>query len=173
MIQTPAGVDSLQLDEAAVMTVWPSISAYRIGRFLGRLYAIRWPDVYIFRFGSLVALLSVATLLPTALYFFRLLPRVGLRYCLTNCRILVRRGISATEAGSIDLDAFDSIEIDVQAGQAWFQAGDLLFKQAGETVLRLAGVSRPESFRQTCLKSRMSYVGVRQALQQEAEQRSA
>ncbi len=35
-------------------------------------------------------------------------------------------------------------------------------REALETF-RLAGVPRPETFRQTCLKARMSYVGVRKA----------
>ncbi len=168
MKQAIAGVNPAQVEEAPVMTIWPSIAAYNAGRFLGRLYAIRWPDVYIFRLGNLLALLSLATLLPTAMYFYRLLPRVGMRYCLTNRRIVVRLGISAVDGRSVGLDGFDSIEIDVRPGQEWFQAGDLVFKQADETVLRLAGISRPEAFRQTCLKSRRSYVGVRQVLQQQS-----
>ena len=70
------------------MTVWPSIAAYETGQFLGRLYEIRWPDVYFFRIGRLVALLSIATLVPVALYFYRLLPRVGASYSLTTRRIV-------------------------------------------------------------------------------------
>jgi hypothetical protein len=65
---------------------------------------------------------------------------------------------------SIDLDRFDTIEIDCKPGQAWFAAGDLVFKRGDVETFRLEGVSRPESFRQTCCKSAMSYVGVREAL---------
>jgi len=65
---------------------------------------------------------------------------------------------------SIDLDRFDTIEVDCQPGQAWFAAGDLVFKRGDVEAFRLEGISRPESFRQTCFKSHMSYVGVKQAL---------
>jgi hypothetical protein len=65
---------------------------------------------------------------------------------------------------SIELDRFDTIEIDCKPGQAWFAAGDLVFKRGDVEVFRLEGVSRPEPFRQTCSKSAMSYVGVKQAL---------
>ncbi len=65
---------------------------------------------------------------------------------------------------SIDLDRFDTIEIDCKPGQAWFAAGDLVFKRGDVETFRLEGVSRPESFRQTCNKSAMSYVAVKQVL---------
>jgi hypothetical protein len=69
---------------------------------------------------------------------------------------------------SIELDRFDTIEIDCKPGQAWFAAGDLVFKRGDVEAFRLEGVSRPESFRHTCLKSHMSYVGVKQALDRTA-----
>jgi hypothetical protein len=76
----------------------------------------------------------------------------------------VHRGLKGSELGSIGLEAFDSIEIDVLPGQEWLDAGDLVFKQAGNEVFRLAAVSRPKSFRQSCLKARMGYVTVREVL---------
>ena len=69
---------------------------------------------------------------------------------------------------SIELDRFDTIEIDCKPGQAWFAAGDLVFKRGDVETFRLEGVSRPESFRQTCSKSAMSYLGVKQALDRNA-----
>ena len=49
-----------------------------------------------------------------------------------------------------------------------FSAGDLAFRLGNVETFRLDGVSRPEALRQTCLKSRQAYVGVKQALQREA-----
>jgi len=72
------------------------------------------------------------------------------------------------EVKSIELDRFDVIEIDCKPGQEWFAAGDLVFKRGDVETFRLEGVSRPESFRQTCLKSHQSYVGVKQALDRAA-----
>ena len=39
---------------------------------------------------------------------------------------------------------------------------------AGKEVFRLPGVSRPESWRQICWKSRGAFLGVQQARQQQA-----
>lgn len=161
MKQAIPGVSPSSLEESTVMTVWPSICAYPSGRFLGRLYAIRWPNVYVFRLGSLIALASIPHAL--ALYFYKLLPYVGMRYTLTNRRVVVQLGIKNVDDRSIALDRFDEIDVVVRDGQAWFNSGDLVFKLAGVETFRLEGVNRPEAFRQSCLKAHAAYVGVRQA----------
>ena len=116
-------------------------------------------------------------------YFYRLLPSVfglpwyGSRYQLTNRRVVeVRNEVGAAdrfpflrfrygaEVKSVELDRFDVIEIERQPGQDWFDAGDMVFKLNDVETFRLAGVSRPEAFRHTCVKSQMSFVGVKQAL---------
>ncbi len=143
------------------MTVWPSIAAYRSGRFLGRLYEIQWPNVYIFRLGHLLALLSIPHAL--VLYFLRVAPFAGQRYTLTNRRVVVQRGLSAVDERDIALDQFDRIDTEVQPGQQWFFAGDLVFRKGAVEVFRLEGVSRPEVFRRICLNAHRARVGVQQA----------
>ena len=164
------------------MTVWPSNAAYELGRFHGRWYA-KQNGFYIFTLGNLICLLSIPGAL--ALYFWRLAPWVGKRYTLTNRRIIEYRSQIRRQANrvlgipfpfrfhptviakSVELDRFDSIDIQVRPGQQWYHAGDLVFHEGNVEKFRLDGVSRPEAFRQTCLKSRQIYVGVKQALQRE------
>ena len=141
-------------------------AAYTFGRFLGRLYGIQQPGVYFFTPGNAFALVSIPFAL--LLYGYRLFPRVGSRYCLTNRRVVVQRGLKAVEERAIELDQFDSIQIDVLPGQEWYHAGDLVFTQDGAEVFRLQGVSRPAVLRQSCLKSRMAFVGVKQATERQA-----
>ena len=166
------------------MVVWPSIAAYPSGRFLGTLYAIE-TGFYVLTVGNILALLSIPHAL--ALYFYRLLPSFfgaplhGSSYELTNRRIIEQRAEIGARDGfpfvrfrhncevkSVELDRFDKVEIDQQPGQAWFDAGDLVFTLDGVETFRLDGVSRPEAFRQTCVKSHMSYSGVKQALHRAA-----
>lgn len=71
------------------------------------------------------------------------------------------------ETKSVRLDRFETIQIVQRPGQEWFDAGDLLFLQNGIETFRLAGVSRPETFRQTCLKSQLAFVGVKRALERQ------
>ena len=182
MKQAIAGVAPSEIEEVEVMTVWPSNSAYELGRFHGRLYANKTGS-YIFTVGNLMCLLSIPGAL--GLYFWRLAPWVGKRYTLTNRRIIEYRSEIRREANrvfgipvpfrfhysvvakSIDLDRFDGVDIDVRSGQGWYHAGDLVFRQGNVEAFRLNGVSRPETFRQSCLKSRHAYVGIKQALERE------
>ena len=104
--QPIAGVFPAELSEVTVMTVWPSVAKYGLGRALGRAYSIRWPDSYIFRIGNLLALLAIPLSLP--LFFLRIAPGIGTRYRLTNRRVIVERGLTGKEDKAVDLDRFDN-----------------------------------------------------------------
>jgi hypothetical protein len=168
------GVAPAQLKEVTVMAVWPSLSATGFGRFWGRLFAL---DVGFRLFGvpitlgRLIALASIPVMVP--LYFLMRLPRFPLvligwrnpwcwQYRLTNRR-LVMENLFGGEIKSVALDRFDAIDVVVEPGQAWFKAGDLVFRQGQVETFRIWGVPRPETFRQTCLKAQQSFVGVQQA----------
>jgi hypothetical protein len=155
-----AGVTPAEVKESTVMTVWPSNASFGLGRALGSAYAIRWPDIYIFRLGNLIALLSIPIAL--VLFFLRIAPGIGTRYRLTNRRIVVERGLTGKEDKAVDLDRFDRIEIVVQPGQAWYDAGDLVFKLGNVETFRLEGVSRPGAFRETCQKTHQAYKSVKE-----------
>ncbi len=177
-----AGVSPPQVQEDTVMTVFPSIASTGIGRFLGRLYLISWGRGVI-TVGHLIALLSIPLAASLVLcrflhgfltdircmklgdFFLALIPNslIIRRYTLTNQRVIVQRGLRAVDESWVELDRFDSIEVEVLPGQEWFPAGNLLFRRGPIETFRLDGVSRPETFRQTCLKVRMAYLGAKQA----------
>lgn len=174
MKQAISGVAPSQLKEVTVMTVWPSLSATSFGRAWGRAFA--WD--YGFRFfgvpitiGRLIAVASIPVMLH--FYFLMRLPRVPFivlgfknpfcwQYRLTNRRVIVENPWGG-EIKSVALDRFDSIETEVLPGQAWFKAGDLIFRLGSTETFRIWGVPRPETFRHTCLKAQMSFVGVQKA----------
>jgi hypothetical protein len=174
MQQPIAGVAPTQFQEVTVMTVWPSLSATTFGRFWGRLFAIE-AGFHVFgvplTIGQLFALMSIPFMV--ALYFLMRLPRVpgviiGIKnpfcwvYRLTNRRVVMENPFGA-ESKSVSLDRFDAIDIVVEPGQAWYKAGDLVFRQGPVETFRIWGVPRPETFRHTCLKANMSFVGVQKA----------
>src|SRR6185436_18365078 len=134
-VQPIAGVVPAEFKETTVMTVWPSVAKYGLGRTLGSLFAIRWPDVYIFRLGNLIALLAIPIAL--VLFFMRIAPGIGTRYRLTNRRVIVERGLMGVEDKAVDLDRFDSVAVDIRPGQAWFDAGDLIFRLGNVETFRL------------------------------------
>lgn len=164
MTEPIAGVTPPDVREAAIMTVWPSISVTGAGRLIGRLSSIRL-GAGAFTLGKLLALACIP--LGLAIYFAMRNPFVLQRYTLTNRRVAVRRGMrrgsSARFYRWVELDRFDSIDLVVRPGQEWFPAGDLVFKSGNVETFRLAAVPHPEAFRRTCLKARNGYVGARKA----------
>ena len=166
MKQAIAGVTVPEDREATVMTVWPSVAAMSLGglplgTILGRLYEIP-VGFHVFTLGNLFCLLSIP--LAIALYFKRIGPFVATRYRLTNRRVLVETGLMGQESKSIGLDQFDAIEIVVRPGQAWYDAGDLVFWQGKTEKFLLEGVSRPDAFRHVCMKAHQGFVGVQAAM---------
>ncbi|HEV3415792.1 MAG TPA: PH domain-containing protein [Pirellulales bacterium] len=162
MKQAIAGVAPPESGEVTVMTIWPSVAATGCGRFLGKLFAIQ-AGFWIVSVGRLAALAALP--IGPLLYGYMRLPGVVRRYRLTNRRVAVLSGIQPRVERFVDLDRFDTIEVVVRPGQAWYSAGDLIFRRGALETFRLPGVPRPETFRQTCLKARMSFIGVREALE--------
>lgn len=175
MPQAIAGVVSDRDKETTIMTVWPSIAASAYGRWWGRRYAnslgITLFGVPI-TIGRIMALVSIPFILP--LYFHMLVPRLPLvlwgvpnpgcrRYRLTNRRIVVEQSFGGGEQQSVSLDRFDTIEIETLPGQAWYPAGELIFRLGPVETFHLSGVPHPNPFRHTCLKAHTGFVGVQQA----------
>lgn len=166
MSEAIAGVAPADGVETTVMTVWPSVAGmhllgFPIGKVIGSLVNIQ-TGFYVFTVGNVFALLMIPIALP--LYFKRIGPFVATRYRVTNKRILVERGISGKEEKAIEFDRFDSIEVEVDPGQVWYEAGDLIFRNGDVERFRLESVSRPQAFRHVCLKSHKAFVGIQKAL---------
>jgi len=166
MVQPIAGVSPASEQETTIMTVWPSLAATAYGRWWGRRFENTLGFTLLgipLTLGRLTALVSIPFILP--LYFLMLLPWMPAcrRYRLTNRRVLVEQPYSALEQRSVSLDRFDSIVVEVQPGQAWYPAGDLVFRNGPIETFRLAGVPRPEGFRQACFKAHQIFVGVQKA----------
>jgi hypothetical protein len=152
------------MPEVVSMTVWPTIGATRLGRWVGKVCGIR-AGYGFFTVGKLFALATVP--ISLVLYFWKVLPYVGRRYRLTNRRVVIQKALPPADLASIDLDQFDAVQIEVLPGQAWLRSGELLFVRQGQEVFRLSGVPWPEGFRRTCLKAQAALLAVREVLRQQ------
>ncbi len=163
-----AGVTPSEFAEVTCKVVWPTIGATRAGRLVGRLGAVHlgWGDF--FTLGKLLALATIP--LSLAVFAWQLMPRVCRRYALSNRRIIIRKGLMPVDAHWIGLDEFDTVEVEVLPGQEWLHAGELIFKHAGNEVLRLSGVSRPEVFQHVCQTAQIALLSVRDVVQQQMAQ---
>jgi hypothetical protein len=168
-IQPIAGVVPPEYAEVTITTVWPSNASTALGRFLGRLYSIR-AGIGILTVGNLIAVLSIP--LALGLFFYLLAPGIMRRYRLTNRRVIIERGLSARPESWVTLDDFDAIDIEVLPGQAWYPAGELIFRKGQIETFRLHGVPRPEGFRHTCLEAQRAYSSVKRIRERELAQAS-
>ena len=166
MNQPVLGVMPSELAEVTCKVVWPTIGATRAGRLVGRLAEVRIGWGEFFTLGKLLAVAMIP--LSVAVFAWQLMPFVCRRYTLTNRRIIIRKGLSAVGGPWINLDEFDSIQIEVLPGQQWLHAGELIFRRGNREVFRLSGVSRPETFRHVCLTARTALLSVRTVLEQQA-----
>lgn len=141
-----AGADS------ELESVYPSIAATTLGRLIGVIC-----DSIPLRIGGvkLSALLFALPLAPLALlpYFFMKL--FGQRYIVTNRSVRIASTLGVRMFREIPLGEIDNIAVDVQSGQAFYHAGDLvLLKPSGDAIATLEGVSRPFRLRQIILDAR-------------------
>jgi hypothetical protein len=145
-------IERFQPDERPVMTVFPSIASLPLGRGLGVLY-----ESLPIRIGRLKLshLLFPLPTSPVALLLYFWLKVAGPRYELTTQRLRVLRGLARRAGLEIPLDEVGRIEITTSFGQRFFKSGTLIVRNhVGTERLRLAGVVRPEMFRQTILEVR-------------------
>jgi hypothetical protein len=177
MGQAIAGVVPDTQREVTIMTVWPSVAATAYGRWWGRRFENSTGITLLgipLTIGRLMALLSIPFILPV--YFHMIVPRLPLvvagvvnqacrRYRLTNRRVVVEHPFGGGEFHSVSLDRFDSVEVQVLEGQAWYPAGDLVFRKGTTETFRLQGVPHPQAFCQTCFKASQGFRGIQQARQ--------
>jgi len=166
MAETTTDAAIPEFDDAPVMTVWPTIGATAAGRLVGRLSAVPVGVGEFFTLGKLLALATIP--ISLTVFAWQLLPFVCRRYAITTRRLLIRKGYTETEEKSIDLDGFDAIDVEMLPGQEWLHAGELIFRRDGHEEFRFSGVSRPEVFRQACLKAQNALLSVRAVLKQQA-----
>lgn len=164
MKQAIAGVAPEQAGEVTIMIVYPTLAATGLGRFLGRLYDNKI-GVGVFTLGTLAIALSIPIAL--GLFFAMLGPGLARRYRLTNRRLVVDEGMKQKPGKWVTLDDFDAIDIEVLPGQAWYPAGDMIFRKGKTETFRLSGVSRPESFKHVCLKAQQAHAMVKNAMKQQ------
>ncbi len=165
MKQAIAGVAPPELEEVTIMVVWPTIAITGLGRFLGRCFQNRTGIGNVLTIGNILKLATIPITL--GLFFLCLAPGFNRRYRLTNRRLIIDKGVAPHPQSWVSLDDFDAIDVLVLPGYEFYFAGDMIFRKGAVETFRILAVSRPESFKQVCLKAQRSYVSVRKAVAQQ------
>jgi hypothetical protein len=131
--------------EAVVTSVWPSVAATGLGRFIGILN-----DCIPVRINGikLSVMLFALPMLPLALTIYLLQKVAGVRYRLTNKSIQQWSSLGSRMIKSVPLTSVDQIRIVKQNGQEFFHAGDIeLVGADGGILMRMYGIPYPEGFK--------------------------
>ncbi len=138
--------------EALIETLYPSISASVPGRLIGMLCDCLPISIAGIKLSHV---LFAPLMLPFGLIGYLQLKVTGKKYVLTNRNIQIWKAIGARRLASVSLGDIDEIAIQVEPGQSFYHAGNLvLLKANGDPLLTLPGVPRPERLRHLILESR-------------------
>jgi len=136
-------------NEQVVKIVWPSIAAWPLGCWIGRVWGSSLAK------GPIVACCTGLLLAPLAalVYLWRLRPTRCRRYIVTNERILIVEGLLPRIVDEVSWAEVTQMEIVPRPGQAALRAGDVDVYGGDRVLLRLAGVSLVENFVRMCRRT--------------------
>ena len=156
--------------EAEITVSYPSVAATAAGQRIGAIcnaiplktYGVPWPRLLI---ALPLWLVVVPIALVVALTLYALIKIGGNRYVLTNRNLQVRKLIGVQTFSSTPLADIKDVVIQELPGQSFYKAADLVAVGGDrKTLVRLAGVQRPEVFRQTILEARDARIQVEESL---------
>ncbi|MGQ9562023.1 MAG: PH domain-containing protein [Thermogutta sp.] len=143
-------------NEQIVKVIWPSITAWATGRWIGLIWGRALAK------GPIVAFCVGLFLAPLAalVYFWRLRPRRCRRYIVTNQRIVVAEGILPRVIEEAPWSEITRMELVTHPGQAALRAGDVHVYASDRILLRLRGVSLVENFLHMCRQTQQACLTV-------------
>lgn len=147
----------LSADEWVIKVAWPSIGAFALGRWVGRVWGRS------LRFGPVIGCVVGLALAPVAalIYLYRIRPRRCRWYVVTNQRILTLQGVVGRVVAEVPWDRLERIEVEVLPGQAALRAGDVLVYAEENEVVRLPGVPLPENFVRVCRRTHQAWQAIK------------
>lgn len=136
----PAGIQETRIRE-----VWPSVARVPAVATIGKLLT------------NTIILAPLAWLIMSGVYFSKLLPLVGVRYRLTDKRIMIARGWSCSVSHAVALADIDDVKLDPASIDQFFRCADLQIISGGKVEMTLVAVPDAESFRHAILDSRNAW----------------
>lgn len=141
--------------EVEIMTVYPSISAYGLGRTFGSIYESIPLRIMGVKLSNLLFVLPTAPI-AAGLYFLQKV--TGQRYRLTNRSMQIWHSLGNRKVKEVALTEINDVAIRELPGQQFYKSADLVIigGKGNEEILTLPGVPYAAIFRQTILEARDS-----------------
>ena len=161
----PAAISGVAASsEVEIMTVYPSIAAYGLGRTFGLMYESIPLRIMGVKLSNLLFVLPTAPI-AAGLYFLQKV--TGHRYKLTNRSMQVCHSLGNRKVNQVALTDISDVLIRELPGQQFYKAADLILigGKGNEAILTLPGIPYAHIFRQTILKARDSRQMVAKSLE--------
>ncbi len=133
------------IQETRIREVWPTVARVPAVAGLGKLLT------------KTIILAPLGWLLMSGVYFGKIMPFIGIRYKLTDKRIMIVRGWSAKISQAIALAEIDDVQLDPATVDHFFRSADLKIISGDGIAMTLTAVPDAEAFRHAILDSRNAW----------------
>jgi hypothetical protein len=129
-----------------IREIWPTVARAPAVAGLGKLLT------------NTIILAPLGWLIMSGVYFGKLLPIIGIRYRLTDKRVMILRGWKGSIQQQVPLADIDDVQLDPSTIDNFFRCADLKIIQGGNVVMTLTAVPDAEAFRHAILDARNAWV---------------
>jgi uncharacterized membrane protein YdbT with pleckstrin-like domain len=128
-----------------IRLTWPTVARVPMIAGLGKMLT------------RTIILAPLAWLVMGLFYFSKVFPIVGIRYQLTDKKVMIQRGWKGAISQAISLDDIDDVQVDPATIDQFFRSADLLITSGGKTEMTLTAVPDAEAFRHAILSARNAF----------------
>jgi hypothetical protein len=128
-----------------IREIWPSVKRVPAIANLGKFLT------------NTIVLAPLGWLVMASVYFGKLLPFVGVRYRLTDKRVMILRGWKGSISQQVLLSEIDDVLLDADTIDSFFRSADLKITCGGKAVMTLVAVPDADSFRHMILDARNAW----------------
>jgi len=129
-----------------IREIWPTVARVPAVANLGKLL------------NNTIILAPLGWLVMSGVYFGKLLPIVGIRYRLTDKRLMILRGWKGSIQQQVPLAEIDDVQLDTDTIDQFFRSADLKIISNGNVAMTLTAVPDAASFRHAILDARNAWV---------------
>jgi hypothetical protein len=135
-----------------IRIVWPSVARTPMLAGLGKM------------FTKTIVLAPLGWITMALPYFSKILPFIGIRYLLTDKKVMIQRGWTNSISEQVALTEIDEVLLDKESVDDFFRSADIEIINDGKVLMTLTAVPDAESFRHAILAARDAFAPARRKL---------
>lgn len=128
-----------------IREIWPTVARVPAVANIGKLL------------NNTIIFAPLGWLIMSGVYFGKVLPIVGVRYRLTDKRLMILKGWKGAIKEQVALADIDDVQLDPASIDQFFRSADLKIISGGNVAMTLTAVPDAESFRHAILDSRNAW----------------